>query len=120
MPAPAGALAPNKRLTGGVSDWYTEADEPPAARRTRGHLKEGGSSLQSFAMIFDTEDQLRQGARRLVTKYGVTGEIETRPLREGKWLLRVSSEKDLRDSTLEKLCGQRVDADSLDLREAGT
>lgn len=71
-------------------------------------------------MVFDTEETLRQGARRLVTKLGVTGEIEMRPLAGGKWLLAVSSEKDLRDTTLEKLQGQQVDADSLRLREAGT
>jgi hypothetical protein len=71
-------------------------------------------------MVFDTEEALRQGARRLVSKFGVTGEIEMKPLAGGKWLLEVSSEKDLRDTTLEKLEGHRVDADSLRLREAGT
>ena len=62
-------------------------------------------------MIFDTEEALRQGARRLVGKFGVTGEIEMRPLTSGKWLLEVSSEKDLRDTTLEKLEGQRIDTE---------
>ncbi|RJQ05592.1 MAG: hypothetical protein C4551_09235 [Bacillota bacterium] len=76
--------------------------------------------MQSFAMIFDTEDALRNGARRLMTKHGVTGEIEMKPLAGGKWLLEVSSEKELRDTTLDKLQGRRVDAASLELREAGT
>ncbi len=76
--------------------------------------------MQSFAMVFETEDELRQGTRRLIGKYGVTGEIEMRRLREGKWLLRVSSEKDVRETTLEKLCGTRVDAEELEHREAGT
>lgn len=70
-------------------------------------------------MVFDTEEALRQGARRLITKHGVTGEIEMKPLPGGKWLLEVSSEKDLRDTTLEKLQGKRVDAASVKLREAG-
>jgi hypothetical protein len=70
-------------------------------------------------MIFDTEEALRQGARRL-GKFGVTGEIEMRPLPSGKWLLEVSSEKDLRDTALEKLEGQRIDTATQELREAGT
>jgi len=76
--------------------------------------------VQSFAMVFDTEEALRQGARRLVGKFGVTGEIEMRPLPSGKWLLEVSSEKDLRDTALEKLEGQRIDTATQGLREAGT
>ncbi len=76
--------------------------------------------MQSFALVFDTEEALRQGARRLVSRFGVTGEIEMRPLSGGQWLLEVSSEKDLRDTTLEKLQGKKVDAGSLRLREAGT
>lgn len=76
--------------------------------------------MQSFAMVFDTEAAVRQGARRLVTKFGVTGEIEMRPLPGGQWLLEVSSEKDLRESTLDKLQGKRVDPGSLRLREAGS
>lgn len=69
--------------------------------------------LHSFAMVFDTEEAVRQGARRLMTKLGVTGEIQVRPLPDGKWLLEVSSEKVLRDSALEKLPGTRVSAESL-------
>lgn len=83
-------------------------------------MKGGGPVLQSFAMVFEKEEELRRSARRLVVNLGVTGEIEIRPLPGGKWLLEVSSEKDLRDTTLEKLRGQRVEADSLKLREAGT
>ncbi len=75
--------------------------------------------MQSFAMVFDTEEALRQGARRLMSKHGVTGEIEMKPLPGGQWLLQVSSEKDLRDATLEKLQGRRIDSGSLELREAG-
>lgn len=71
-------------------------------------------------MVFDTEAALRQGAKRLVSKLGVTGEIEMRPLPSGEWLLEVSSEKDLREAALEKLQGKRIDAGSLSLREAGT
>jgi len=77
--------------------------------------------LQSFAMVFDSKDVLRRSANRLIKRHGVTGEIEIRPLGGGKWLLQVSSEKDLRASTLEKLSGKRVDADSLGSGgEAGT
>jgi hypothetical protein len=76
--------------------------------------------LQSFAIVFDTEEALRQGARRLVMKLGVTGEIGIKPLADGTWLLEVSSEKDVRDTTLEKLEGRRVDADSLQPKEAAT
>ncbi len=82
--------------------------------------KEVGSAVRSFTIEFEKEDELRQVARRLVTRYGITGEIEMRPMPSGKWLLEVSSEKDLRDSTLEKLSGTRVDPGALKLREAGT
>lgn len=87
-----------------------------------GCLTRGGHDpLQSFAIVFDSENETRQSAHRLVKKHGVTGEIEIRPLAGGKWLLQVSSEKDLRDTTLEKLAGQRVEAGSLaELEEAGT
>ncbi len=67
--------------------------------------------MQQVILDFDTEHDLREAAKKLWDGYKVTGEMAIRPLGNGRWRLELSSEKELRDSTLEKLNGQRVVAD---------
>jgi len=76
--------------------------------------------VQSFSLLFKSEKDLRQSTSRLIKKYGVTGEIEIRPLAGGEWLLQVFSEKNLRESTIENLAGKRIEADSGKLARAGS
>lgn len=45
----------------------------------------------------------------LLKKAGVTGELEIRPTDTGKWLMKVHSEKDIKDTSVEKLGGHRLD-----------
>lgn len=62
-----------------------------------------------FALDFEQEKEVREAAQALWHKHDVTGEVAIRRLDNGKWRLEVSSEKNLRETTLEKLKGQRVE-----------
>ncbi len=62
-----------------------------------------------FALEYDSRDDVREAARLLLARHRVTGELSLKRTDKGKWLLTVGSEKVLRDSTIEKLNGQRVD-----------
>lgn len=68
--------------------------------------------MQSFAFEFDNESDLRETARKLMEDLDVTGEINIKPLGGGRWRMDVSSERELRESTLEKLKGYRRDGGS--------
>lgn len=63
--------------------------------------------MQSFAFEFDHESDLRQTAKKLIEDLDVTGEINIKPLGGGRWRMEVGSERELRESTLEKLKGYR-------------
>lgn len=65
--------------------------------------------MRYLVFEFDSETEMREVARKLWDHYGVTGEMGMRPLPGGKWRLSVNSEKDLRESTLEKFSQYRVE-----------
>ena len=65
--------------------------------------------MLSFALEFRSEDDLNEAVDLLRNKYRVTGELYARPLGGGRWRLVVHSEKHLRDGTIDKLKGRRVD-----------
>lgn len=65
--------------------------------------------MQYLEFEFDTEEELREVVDRLWEGMGVTGEISIRPVGK-KWRLDVVSEKDLRDSTLEKFREYRIES----------
>lgn len=69
--------------------------------------------IQSFGFEFESEEEMLSVADKLWKKHGVTGEMEMYPVKEGKWRLNVHSEKQVRDSTLEKLPGKPVTVSSL-------
>lgn len=66
--------------------------------------------MQYLAFEFDNEKDLQDTKKQLWEKLGVTGEMGTRPLSGGRWRLEISSEKELRDSSLERFARFRADS----------
>lgn len=66
--------------------------------------------MQSVSFEFNSRDEAKVAADMLLRKYGVTGELDIRPLENGKWLFKLVSEKELRESTLEKIGGRRLES----------
>lgn len=65
--------------------------------------------METLAFEFDTEKELRDTVKKLWEGLNVTGELAVRPLNGGRWRLEVTPEKELRESTLEKLSPYRVE-----------
>jgi len=68
--------------------------------------------ILSFALEFDSKKEMNKAAKKLWKKHDITGEMEIVRLDEGRWRLNVHSEKNLRDSTISKLAGKRVEVDA--------
>lgn len=66
--------------------------------------------MQNLDFEFDSEKELRDVVKKLWDGLGVSGEMAIRPLGNGRWRLELHSEKELRDSTLEKFAPYRVEA----------
>lgn len=64
--------------------------------------------MYSIAFEFETEKDMHFVADQLWKKHGVTGELEMYPTSNGRYRLHVHSEKQIRDSVLEKLPGKKV------------
>ncbi len=62
-----------------------------------------------FVLEFDNERDLRAAEKKLWGRLGIRGELGIRPLDKGRWLMEVHSEKNLRETTLEKLPGRMVE-----------
>ena len=73
--------------------------------------------FQSIALEFENREEMEKAASLLWNKYDVSGELELMPLDTGRFRLTIHSEKQLRDTVLERLPGKRVQAKSI-LREA--
>lgn len=67
--------------------------------------------MQYLSFEFDHEKDMRETIKKLWEAHGVTGEVAVRPLANNRWRMDVTSEKDLRDSTLEKFNTYRVEGD---------
>lgn len=65
--------------------------------------------MVSFFITLKSEQDVEAMVQRLRSQYGVTGEMHARPIDGGGWRLVVHSEKNLRDATIEKLQGTRMD-----------
>lgn len=65
--------------------------------------------MQYLVFEFENETELRQTVDNLWKKIGVSGEVSIRPLASGRWRLEINAEKELRDSTLEKIAPNRVE-----------
>lgn len=66
--------------------------------------------MQYLTFEFENKETMRDVVKKLWEHYGVTGEMQIVPLAEDKWRVDVASEKDLRESTLEKFAEYRVAA----------
>lgn len=63
----------------------------------------------SFTLEFEDEATARTAAQRLL-RQKITGEVTTRPLPGGGWLLAVDSERKLPDAWLKTLEGTAAEA----------
>ena len=66
--------------------------------------------MQFLAFEFDNEEEMRATVKKLWDHHNVSGEMSIRPIANGKWRVDVTAEKELRDSSLEKLEKYRVEA----------
>lgn len=65
-----------------------------------------------FALEFDRLIDLEAAVRRLERHYDLTGEFHALPLEGGRaWRLTVWAERPLRQGTVERLGGRRVEVD---------
>lgn len=69
---------------------------------------QGGYSVYSIAYEFETEEQMQQVADQLWNKHGITGEFEMYQANNGRFRLHIYSEKQIKESVLEKLPGKHV------------
>lgn len=67
--------------------------------------------MQHLVFEFPSEKEMRETVQKLWDGHSVTGEMAIRPVKDGKWRLEVYSEKDLRDSTLDKFSTHRVEVE---------
>ena len=65
--------------------------------------------MQTITLEFENEKEVRDEADRLWRKVGITGEMGIRPLGNGHWRLEVNSERELKQSVVEKLKGRVID-----------
>lgn len=65
--------------------------------------------MQYLTFECATEAELRDLAKKLWEQHGVTGEMHMRAASGGKWRLEIASEKELRDTTLEKFAAYRLE-----------
>ncbi|HHW72535.1 MAG TPA: hypothetical protein GX393_04815 [Firmicutes bacterium] len=64
--------------------------------------------MNSLALEFETEEEMKAVADKLWHKYGVTGELEMFQTPSGAYRLHIYAEKPIKESILEKLPGKRV------------
>lgn len=65
--------------------------------------------MRYLVFEFDSENEMEEVAKKLWDHYNVTGEMGMRRNSSGRWRLEVVSEKDLRESSLEKFAQYRVE-----------
>lgn len=68
--------------------------------------------MYSIAYEFETEKEMKLVAEQLWNKHGITGEFEMYQTGNGRFRLQVYSEKQIKDSVLEKLPGRNVQVKS--------
>ena len=66
--------------------------------------------MQYLVFEMDSKEKVQEVLKKLWEHYGVTGEVQVMPLGQDKWRLEISSEKELREATLEKFAEFRVEA----------
>jgi hypothetical protein len=66
--------------------------------------------MQHLVFEFQDEQQLRTTVQKLWDGIGVSGELSIRPVKDGKWRCEIYTEKELRESQLEKFAEFRVES----------
>ncbi|HLO04892.1 MAG TPA: hypothetical protein VK191_17425 [Symbiobacteriaceae bacterium] len=66
--------------------------------------------MQHLVFEFQDEQQMRTIVQRLWEGIGVSGELDVRPIKDGKWRCQIYSEKDLKESVLGQFAEFRVEA----------
>lgn len=66
--------------------------------------------MQHLVFEFQTEEQMRSIVHHLWEKIGVSGELDVRPIKDGKWRCQIYSEKELKESVLGQFAEYRVEA----------
>lgn len=64
--------------------------------------------MYSIALEFETEEQMQSVANQLWNKHGITGEFEMFQTSAGPFRLHIFSEKQIRESVIEKLPAKKV------------
>jgi len=67
--------------------------------------------VQYLVFEFPSEKEMRDTVKKLWDGYNVSGEMAIRPLSGGKWRVEVYTEKELRESTLDKFADYRIEGD---------
>lgn len=65
--------------------------------------------MQNLSFEFESEKEMRETVKKLWDTHNVSGEMAIRPIGNGRWRIDLTSEKELRDSTLEKFSQWRVE-----------
>ena len=65
--------------------------------------------MQTITLEFENENDVREEAERLWKKIRITGEMGIRPIGNGLWRLQLNSERELKQSVVEKLRGKLVE-----------
>ncbi|HWI53425.1 MAG TPA: hypothetical protein VNT01_14885 [Symbiobacteriaceae bacterium] len=66
--------------------------------------------MQYLAFEFESEKDMRETVKKLWDVHNVSGELSIRPIANSRWRVDVISEKELRETTLEKFAQWRVEA----------
>lgn len=66
--------------------------------------------MQYLSFEFENEKDMRETVKKLWDVHNVSGELSIRPIGNGRWRVDVTSEKELRETTLEKFAQWRVEA----------
>jgi hypothetical protein len=66
--------------------------------------------VHTITLEFDDEVEVREEAERLWRKHKISGEIGIRPVGGGRWRLELNAERELKQSTVEKLRGRLIEA----------
>lgn len=65
--------------------------------------------MQTITLEFENEKDVREEAERLWRKVGITGEMGIRPVGNGHWRLELNSERELKQSVVERLKGKVIE-----------
>lgn len=66
--------------------------------------------MQQLTFEFESEQDMRETVNKLWEGLGATGEMQIRPAGNGRWRVELNTEKELRESALEKFAAFRVEA----------